>query len=586
MDKFSTLASMIQYMINAYRNSYALNDRIDEQWKGMSTEAFVEKVRRLSLGLRKLGLKQGETVGILSRSSAHWLVADLAVIVAGGISVPFFSYISEKNFLYEVNNADVKWFIVVGGEQWAAVAPHHHLFKKVIMMDVDENLDGHALIDMHHVMSLGDELSRENPGLYAEMLASVQEDDLATIIFTSGSTGIPKGVELTHRNIISQVMASEIRFPLNPKVDRALSLLPLAHIFERMLVYYYLSQGVSIYFADDIKNLMTLCQETKPTVGAMVPLVIEKIYSRTQSVIESGGMLTRMVGKWALGLGHRSPKEWWRRILYRFADKFVYSQIRNSLGGSYRAIIVGGAALPKTLCDFFLNIGVPLYQGYGLTETSPVLCTNYPDHNKSGTVGKPFPSVQLRLTSEGEIIVKGPNVMRGYHHDSGGTQELFDADGWFHTGDKGSIDEHGFVTVTGRIKEIMKTSGGKMVAPLPIEQALCQAPFIDMAMVVANDRKFVTSLLFPNFEELSLMKRESKQENVSHEDFLEGRLIRQKTDELIESVNSQLNEWEKIRAYRYVVNPLSVAEGELTPTFKINRDIVASKYQELINSMY
>lgn len=586
MDQFSTLPAMIQYALNTFRNSYALNDRVNGEWVGMSTEVFVEKIRRLSLGLRALGLKRGDTVGLLSRPSPYWLIADLAITVAGGISVPIFPHISEKNFLYQVKNASLKYFITLGGEHWPAISPHQGRFSKVVTMNIDLTAEGENVIDLQDVLRLGDALSQENPSLYAEMRDSLHKDDLATIVYTSGSTGIPKGVELTHANIISQLKACSLTYPLDPRTDRMLSLLPLAHMFERMLVYYYISSGVSVYFVDDLKNLTVICQEVKPTISAMVPLIIEKVYSRILAKVESEPFFNRWVGKWALSLAHRNPDDLLFRMGRPLAKWLVYDKVANTLGGNFRAIIVGGAPLSEELCRFFWNVGVPLYQGYGLTETAPVLATNYPDNNKPGTVGKAFPGTEVKITPEGEIIAKGPNVMRGYHGDPEGTRAIIDDEGWIHTGDKGSIDQHGFISITGRFKEIMKTSGGKMVSPVPIEQALCEAPFIDMAMVVANDRKFVTCVLFPNFEMITSWKNEHNMSHLSLDAFLDSPYMKKQVETVIANVNAHLNEWEKLRAYRFVTKPLSVGEGELTPTFKINRDLVASRYSNLIDSMY
>lgn len=585
MEQYTTLPRMIRYVLNTYRNSSAFSHREGGEWRHISTEAFLEKIRRLSLGLKKLGLKKGDSVGLMAKPSPYWLIIDLAIIIAGGVSVPLFPFVSRKNFEYQVNDSNMKYLFVVGQELWSTYSEFRHLFQKVITLDVPEE-EKSDLIDMRHVMLMGDKISSEDPALYINMSTEVKENDLATIIYTSGSTGQPKGVELTHKNFVAQIKAGQIRLPLDPRTDRALSCLPLAHIFERSLMYFYISSGVNVFFVDDIRNVAEIAREVKPTVGAMVPRLIEKIYAKMEASIENSPSIKRTLGKWAMRLANVSSPSSFERLQTRFAEKLVYSKLRRALGGNFRAVLLGGASLNPQLCQFFLNIGVPLYQGYGLTETSPVITMNFPGNNKVGTVGLAFPEVDLALTEDGEIITRGPSVMRGYHNNEEATSIAIDAEGWFHTGDKGAIDEEGYLKVTGRVKEIFKTSGGKMVSPVPIEQSLSMSHIVDMAMIIAEGRKFVSALLFPDFEYLHQMKIQHEGTHFTDEEFLDSDVIRNEMAHVLNDVNEKLNRWEKIRQYRFVTSKISVESGELTPTLKMRRNKIESEFRNIIESMY
>lgn len=585
---FKTLPELLTYVANHFRTAHQLCYPVAGRWKHYSTEYVLETVRRQALGLRAIGLQRGDTVGLLANSSPWWLIMDLAIMVAGGVTVPIFPRISLKNFGFQVANAGIKYLVIMGQDQWPVYQKSEERFEAVITHEVSKGAlkDSASYLSWDELTQRGDDLSDTDPHLYAELLKQIKPSDLATIIYTSGSTGVPKGVELTQANLVSQVKSSITRCPLNPRIDRAFSGLPLAHIYERMVVYYYLGSGVSIYFADDVRNLRVLLVKSRPTTMTMVPRIVEKLYSRLQNGIDSGPPLKRFLGRWAINLAQSPRNGFLIRLQRRLADKLVYKKLRAALGGELRFISVGGASLDKYLCQFFWNIGVRMYQGYGLTESSPVLCTNFPGHNKCGTVGLPFPGCTIKISPQGEILAQGPNIMRGYHKNEEATKKAIDTEGWLHTGDLGHIDEEGYLIVTGRLKEVMKTSGGKMVAPVPIEQKFCQSMLIDMAMVVAEDRNYVTCLFFPDFDVLREWKIKKKQSHVSHEVFLESDEVRRYMEDLICEVNSSLNRWEKVRKYRFVSHPVSIEGGELTPTLKIRRGAVIRKYAELIESMY
>lgn len=585
MKTYKTLPSMIRCVLNTYRNSSAFNHREDGEWRHLSTELFLEKIRRLSLGLKSLGIQKGDCIGLLAKPSPYWLIIDLAIIISGAVSIPLFPHISKNNFSYQVNDTNMKYLFVVGQDLWSAYSNYKKLFHKIITLDVAEE-EKSDLLDIRNLMVMGDALSEKDPSLYIKMGDNIKESDLATIIYTSGSTGRPKGVKLTHKNLISQIKSGQMRIPLNPKKDKALSILPLAHVFERTLVYFYICSGISIYFVDDIKEISKICQQVHPTITAMVPRIIEKFFSKIKSSIEHAPTIKKTIAQWGFQLAHCSSPSIIQRLMWPLAEQFVFSKIRKKLGGKFRVIIIGGASLNPELYQFFLNLGIPLYQGYGLTETSPVIATNFPGHNKIGTVGLPFPKVKFAISENGEIIAQGPNVMQGYHNNPDATALAIDSEGWIHTGDKGSIDSDGYLKVTGRLKEIFKTSGGKIVSPIPIEQALCMSSLIDMAIVIAEGKKFVSCLLFPDFEVIKKLQEKKNSLSYNHDEFLKSEFIQGEIASLIRNVNEKLNQWEKIRKYRFVTDKISVEKDELTPTLKIRRNIVEKKYRHLIDHMY
>jgi long-chain acyl-CoA synthetase len=585
MEKFTTLPQMIQATMNQYHNATHLNHLYLGKWENISSGAFVDMVRRLSLGLSGLGLKKGEGVGILADPSPFWLMMDLAVMIAGGISVPMFPNISPANLEFEIGNSNMKFLYMAKDERWEAIRARMKSFNKIISQSLE--FTGPNIVNFVDILNQGDQISKKDPDRFTLLSNAVHEDDIATIIYTSGSTGMPKGVEITHKNLVSQIQGSCDRFPLKPAEDTLLSCLPLAHIFERMVMYYYISTGCSIYFADDIKRVGDLLREIRPTVMTMVPRLLEKVYAKMFANARATRGLKGEIAKMALSRAARLPFEGRKRGLVDLIfDRLVYSKLRAAMGGRLRQVIVGGAPLSKEIGGFFLNVGVPLYEGYGQTEASPVIATNYPGHRRLGTVGPAFPAMDIRIAQDGEILARGPNIMRGYHHNEEATKAALDSEGWLHTGDRGELDQDGYLKITGRIKELFKTSSGKYVSPLPIEQALCRHEFVDMACVIAEGRNFVTCLLFPNFENLPNIKAASGFGYLNDGEFLESDYIHQELSALLSAINKDLNHWEKVQKYRIIKKPVSPETDDLTPSFKLRRHIVAEHYASLIDDMY
>lgn len=579
----TTIPDLLVGLLNRTPCSAAMSWREAGYWRRMATEELAREVRRVALGLVKLGVKAGDAVGLFAPSSPHWVITDLAIMSIGAVSVPLFPNLSIDHLLYESDNTGMQWLVAIGAEQWRVIEPHARRWRAVVVKGVSTLPKD--VLTWGRLTELGDEVSEQDPALFARRRDHLTPDALATIIHTSGSTGQPKGVELTHKNLMSQIAGAKECFPLDPSKDRALSVLPLAHVFERIVVYTYLAQGIPVAFGDDPKNTGAMLKEVRPTVMSMVPRLIEKLYARIVKKFDDASWPKRQLGRWALEHALKddpmAKKPWTMDV----ADTLVYQRLREALGGRLKALIVGGAALAPDLGRFLTNVGVPVYCGYGMTESSPVLSLNHPGDNRLGTVGKPFPGVQVRITADGEIIAKGPNIMRGYHRDPESTAKTITPDGWLRTGDLGRFDADGYLVITGRVKELLKNSNGKYVCPVPIEHALCGSPLVDQAMVVAEGRPFAAALLFTEADALRRGKERLKLTHLSDEQFLASDAVKAEMRALLEEVNTHLDRWERIHAFRFVLKPLTVGE-ELTPTMKIKRHVVATMYHDLIEQMY
>ncbi len=576
---------------NTYRNGHCLALRVAGHWQWLATEEVQAEIRRLCLALFKLGVGPGARVGLVGDPCPHWLIADLAIMGLGGVTMPLFPTMATEHLRHAVTSTRTRAIIALGEAGWAATSPHLACFRTVIVRDVRLVRSG-KIHGWHEAMTLGDEVAAEDPGLYPRLVQRIQPDDLATIIHTSGSTGLPKGVELTHANLVSQIRGACTLFPLVAGRDRALSCLPFAHVFERMAVYTYLVQGTPVYIADDVKQVGALLREVHPAVMTAVPRLIEKIHTRIRTQIAESVAIRRQLGRWALELAttqgptlreKRGSHPWALRV----ADRLIYRKLRQALGGNLKYLIVGGAALSDELTRFLIGVDLPVYAGYGMTEASPVIAVNRPGARRLCTVGQGFPGVEIRIGAQSEILARGPGIMRGYH---GHGESPVDADGWLHTGDAGVLDADGYLTITGRLKELYKTANGKYVAPTPIEQALVAGAggpaLVDQALVVAEGQPCVGALLFPDPEAVRRRKHELGADRQSDAEFLARPEIAQDLAALVAQVNTKLSRWEQVRCWRLVGEAPSVANEGLTPTMKLRRQALTRRYAKLIDDMY
>lgn len=582
MIAWKTYADIVSYVRENYDFPIAFNTLdSDGLWHPLSTKEVLEQIKYLTLGIYGLGLKKGEKVGLMALPSSRWTIVDFAVVLSGAVLVPLFPNLSEENFIYETSQTELKTIFIDTEIPLPLFEKHRDRFKTVIEMSLKETKSNVLTYDQ--LISKGKSLEQAQPGLYAQLEKQVKEDDLAAIIYTSATTGVPKGVELTNKNLSQHLY--NIPLEIKPSHSLYLSILPLAHIFGHSLNMIAFAWGARVYYSNDIKNVGKTCQEIHPTILVVVPRLLEKVYAKMQAAVHNAGFMKRHLGQWAFDLANHEEDSLLKYLVHPIVDKIVYSHLREALGGCLEIVISGGAPLNAHLNHFYQEIGVPIYEGWGLTEACPIT-VNRPGANKIGTVGKPFKDIQVKISPEGEVLVKGSLVMQGYYKNAEASALALDSEGWLHTGDKGEIDKDGFLKLEGRIKELYKTSTGEWVAPVPIEQMITQAPLIEMAMIIAEGKKYTSCLLFPNLEVLHSLKQSHQAIENSDEEFLNSHFVKREMNKLFEHINQHLNHWEQIRAYRFVPHPPSIETGEMTPSMKLRREIIMKKYQHLIDAMY
>lgn len=576
-----TVGELIMQIEDDYNNPRAVSSWINNSWVSLTSKELIEQVKLISYALLKLGYKKGDRIGIIAPPSSRWTIIDLAVMSFGGITVPIFSNISEENFQFELREAGVKSAFFSGEEAWGRYDADKHLFARVFSLEEsDARPDATSFQEL---LKIGREMEAQNPELWRKNLRDRKPDEEATFVFTSGSTGTPKGVVHTQCSMTS-LQCDDVLFWDN-QTDTYLSFLPLAHITARCINMIMLGWGVSIFYWNDLKNIGAACKELHPTIMVVVPRLLEKVYAKMVAGIEGAGYLKKAIGQWAFDLANQEENTIMKSLFHPVAEKLVYGHLREALGGSLRVILCGGAPLDPHLCRFFMDVGFPVYEGWGLTEICPTT-VNPAFKSKAGSVGPPIPGVEIKVAENGELLARGSNMMKGYLHNPEATKAVIDEEGWFHTGDKGTIDADGYVYIIGRMKELLKTSNGKMIAPIPIEHTLTKAPFIEMAVVIAEGKKFPSALLVPDFEILKKLKSEHNASDQSDEEFLNGPFINQETQKLLHRINEHLNHWEQIQAFRFIPQPLSIDRGELTPSMKIIRESLSKNYKNLIDSMY
>ncbi len=582
MKSIETVSQLYQYISETHSNPRALNWRDDDgSWLSLSTQEYLQQVRRVALGLVARGIRPGDKVGIMARPCPGWTVADLAIIATGAVVVPLYANLSDENYIYEIEQTGLKTLFVSGKSEWEKCGKHRDWLDTVISLD-DECPDPTA-VSVENVMLAGDGLNDAEPDLWNRLLLMAEADDVASIVYSSGSTGVPKGVEVTHRNLTGLLHLDPLHW--DSSSDKYLSFLPLAHIFARVLNYIMIQAGVSIYYLDDIQAAAPVAKELKPTILVLVPRLLERVYSKIVTAMRDTRGVLHMIGQWALRLAEREDEGgWWIKAQRFVANLLIYRSLRGIFGNNMRVVISGGAKLSPHLGHFFTNLGYPIFEGWGMTEACPIT-VNDMEKSQIGTVGRPLDGVDVIVSEAGELLVRGPNVMRGYYRNPDATAEVL-SDGWLATGDQGTIDADGFITIVGRTKELYKTSTGEYVAPIPIEQALAKDVLVDHALVIAEARSFCSCLLFPDFEALEGLKVVYGMTELSDEEFLATPQMRQELEKHFKEVNSHLNHWEEVHAYKWVHAPLTIDDGDLTPTLKIRRDVVIKKYGDLVEEMY
>lgn len=552
----------------------------DGGWRRYSSRETRRTVRDLALGLHDIGVRAGDRVGLISPPGPEWIIVDTAIQSIGGITVPIFKKISPESFEHEVVDSGMRYLFVGYPDEIPMAIEHGRGAAELITFGCCTD---NELFD--RLMATGHRIATEHPERFDELVRAVAPDDLCTIIYTSGSTGLPKGVELTHANLMSQIEAAGARFELDPAVDVAMSLLPLARIFERMVVYFYLTRGMRVYFADDPRNLTLYVGEVRPTAMTVVPRLLEKVYMKMKEKTAAKSGVAGTLARRAFERAEKRDENARATPADRLYDRLVYRKFRAALGGRAHTLISGSAKLAPEIARFFINVGLPIYEGYGMTESSPVVAVNYRGNRKVGTVGPLFPDVEVRIASDGEVLVRGPNVMRGYHNRPDATTETI-RDGWLYTGDLGSMDEDGYLTITGRKKELFKKSTGEYVPPVPIERAIAEHPLVDTAVVFADNRVYVTALVFPDIDALGRLKEERGLAAMSDTEYLQSRQLREELEGHIAEVNRHRHHCEEVVRFAVMDRPAAIETGELTPTMKVRRSAIERMYGEKIEQMY
>ncbi|MDD2639554.1 MAG: long-chain fatty acid--CoA ligase [Arcobacteraceae bacterium] len=566
---FETYAELFEYLTLLPDNPHFLNYVSEEQYHSISTRQFEQRVNYLALALQDIGIQKNDCVALFAKPSPCWLAFDFALQLIGAISVPLFEDISQKNFDFELQDSHIQT-IFTDHTRYIYDIPD-----EILIIGCNIKAKNKRFITIQELIKKGESLCATNSLEIDTLIHQVKKEDIFSIVYTSGNTGLPKGVELTHDNIISQLHDINDYFKVKSHY-KALSFLPLAHIFQRTVMSFYLSHNLSIYFVDDVQNIGKLIKEVQPHIITVVPRLLEKIFAKIEEKVNAHtgfkGFLAKKAFQRALV---KTPQE--NSVFDFIYQKLVYSKFLESFGENLEIVVTGGASLNKQLYQFFLNIGLPVYQGYGLTETSPVISVNYPHNNKAGTCGKTLPHVKVKLASDNELLVKSPGVMKGYKNQPILTQEAIDKEGWFHTGDLATIDEEGYITIQSRKKELLKTSTGEYINAVLIEQELCKSNYIDYAVIIANNRKYVSALLFVNQEVAK---------EVDAETFYASKSIQELIQKHVNSVNYDLNKWEKVIKYSLITQKISIDTGELTPSMKIRKNEVEKIYHAVIETMY
>ena len=591
-DYVNTLSRLFLHSCRTYKKPGRMLAKKDLVWTKISTDEIETTVRRLSLGFQALGSAPGDRIAILSENRPEWVMADFAALCAGAVTVPIYTSLPPDQVRYIIGDAGAKIVVCSDLEMWSKVeAVRNELpgLERVIVIEGDPPAGAHALSD---VAELGRRLEEAEPGRFERTAYAVRPGDLASIIYTSGTTGVPKGVMLSHANFVSNVV-SLAEFIDFCDADTGLSFLPLSHVLERTATFLLFHVGAAMAYAESIEAVASNMVEVRPTIIVSVPRLFEKIYARVMDQVLAGSRLKRAIFVWALGTGKKyaaktiagEPVPVHLAFKRAIAAKLVFSKITDKTGGRFRYAICGGAPLSRDIAEFFYALGLRIMPGYGLTETSPVLTGSAPGKVRFGTAGKAIPRVELRIAEDGEILARGPNVMMGYYKNEADTREVL-KDGWLHTGDIGRFDEDGFLIITDRKKDIIVTSGGKNVAPQPIESLIQASPLIASAVVVGNSRKFVSALIVPDFEKLEAY---AKAHGIAFKD--RGDLFRRPEVAafLLDEVNRMtpgLASYERIKRIAVLDRDFDLDMGEVTPTLKVRRNIVERKYADIIESLY
>lgn len=577
---------LLEHQAGKFPKEDVLANKEKDQWIKYSTSAYINNANHISSGLIALGINKDDKIATISNNRPEWNFVDMGMLQIGAIHVPIYPTISESDYKFILNDAEVKAVFLSDQQLYQKInkiASEIPSLKHIYTFDKVEGAK-----NWQEIRELGIQNKAQN---LEEIKSSIKENDLATIIYTSGTTGNPKGVMLSHNNIVSNFLACHDLAPVDSR-HKALSFLPLCHVYERMLTYMYQYIGLSIYYAESLEKIADNIKEVKPDIFTTVPRLLEKVYDKIVAKGKELKGIKRKLFFWALDLGLKyeigSANGWWYEFQLMLANKLIFNKWREALGGNVKAIVSGGAALQPRLARVFWAAKIPVLEGYGLTETSPVIAVNNFKANglRFGTVGSSIRNIEIKIAEDGEILCKGPNVMLGYYKRPDLTSEVIDNNGWFHTGDIGVMEEGRFLKITDRKKEIFKTSGGKYVAPQALENKFKESLFIEQIMVIGENQKYPAALIVPTFAHLKEWCSKNNIPYNSNEDIVKNNTIINKIKDEIDHYNKNFGKTEQIKTFELLSKEWTVDSGELTPTMKLKRKIIAEKYKDYINKIY
>ncbi len=591
----TTLIEMLERTVRLHKKPDLLNYKRDGAWRSISSDEMLARARFIALGLSSLGIRHGDRVALFSENCPEWTLADAGCLFAGVIDVPIYPTLTPPQVAYILKDSGARVLFVQNQakfDQIKDLLKDCPALERVIFFDAEGVKDSSAGT-FSDLEERGRELSKEKPDLNEELARAVKPEDLATIIYTSGTTGEPKGVMLTHTNLVTNLIDSSGHLSFSA-ADSVLSVLPYSHVLERLAMYMYLHHGMSVFYAESMEKIGDNVRETRPTILICVPRLFEKIYMKIKDKAAEGGKMKAGILAWAVNTG----KDYARHTLnhqrvppmlafkYKIASRLVFSKWHEGLGGRIRVFISGGAALPDEIALVFAGAGLPIVQGYGLTETSPVISAGRLEDNRIGTVGKPIRNVEVRIAADGEIETRGPNVMQGYYNKPEETRKVFTEDGWFKTGDIGTLDEDGFLRITDRKKELFKTSGGKYIAPQPIEQMIKGSRFVNQVVLIGNGRKFPAALIVPDWEQIRAYAELKGIEERTPAELCKHPRVLDLFERQVEALTPNLAQYERVKRIALLENELTIDGDELTPTLKVKRRVVDEKYRDVIDRLY
>jgi len=591
----ATLVDVFKGVARKHKRPDTLNYKSGGQWVSISSDEMLERTQRIAAGLHAIGVHGGDRVALLSESRVEWTLTDAGSIFAGAVDVPIYPTLTPPQVRYILNDSGACVLFVADREKLVElkdVLGECPQVKHVILFD-GEGITADDGLTLAQLEEKGRELLQRELDFIDRVTSEINPEDLATIIYTSGTTGEPKGVMLTHSNLVSNLVDSSGHLSFGEH-DTALSVLPLSHVFERQAMYMYLHKGMAVYFAESLLTIGANLREVHPTVLVGVPRIFEKIYQRIRERAAERGKLSVVLLAWSVAvardyatlvIAHR-PIPAFLKFKHWIASKLIFSKWQNAFGGKMRILVSGGAALPEDLAFTYIGAGIPIVQGYGLTETSPVITTGRLEDNRPGTVGKAIPNVEIRIAEDGEIEVRGPNIMQGYYNKPDETRAVFTADGWFKTGDVGTIDQEGFLRITDRKKELFKTSGGKYISPQPIEQAIKGSRFVNQVVLIGAERKFPAALVVPVWEQIESYCKLKGIEITNHTELCRHPRIVDLIQRQIDGFTPNLAKYERIKKVALLENEFTIEGGELTPTLKVKRRVIDQKYKDVIERLY